>query len=88
MVVEDCETVSRALSLVLDMADPIDKAYRLEISSPGIDRPLVRKSDFDRYAGIWSRSRRKSRSTVASVFAACCSAPKVTPRVFAAMKRM
>jgi ribosome maturation factor RimP len=51
MVVEDCETVSRALSLVLDMADPIDKAYRLEISSPGIDRPLVRKSDFDRYAG-------------------------------------
>ena len=51
MVVEDCETVSRALSPVLDMADPIDKAYRLEISSPGIDRPLVRKSDFDRYAG-------------------------------------
>jgi len=50
MVVEDCETVSRALSPVLDMADPIDKAYRLEVSSPGIDRPLVRKSDFDRYA--------------------------------------
>jgi len=36
---------------VLDVADPIDRAYRLEISSPGIDRPLVRKSDFDRYAG-------------------------------------
>src|SRR5476649_1853012 len=51
MVVEDCETVSRALSPVLDMADPIDKAYRLEVSSPGIDRPLVRKSDFDRYKG-------------------------------------
>jgi ribosome maturation factor RimP len=51
MAVEDCETVSRALSPVLDMADPIDKAYRLEVSSPGIDRPLVRKSDFDRYAG-------------------------------------
>ena len=51
MIVEDCETVSRALSPVLDMADPIDKAYRLEVSSPGIDRPLVRKSDFDRYAG-------------------------------------
>ncbi len=51
MVVEDCETVSRALSPVLDMADPIERAYRLEISSPGIDRPLVRKSDFDRYAG-------------------------------------
>lgn len=51
MTVEDCETISRALSPVLDMADPIDRAYRLEISSPGIDRPLVRKSDFDRYAG-------------------------------------
>src|SRR5512141_2520671 len=51
MVVEDCEIVSRALSPVFDTTDPIDKAYRLEISSPGIDRPLVRKSDFDRYAG-------------------------------------
>src|ERR687895_1648593 len=51
MSIEDCETVSRALSPVLDVADPIDRAYRLEISSPGIDRPLVRLSDFDRYAG-------------------------------------
>jgi ribosome maturation factor RimP len=51
MTVEDCETVSRALSPVLDVADLIDRAYRLEVSSPGIDRPLVRKSDFDRYAG-------------------------------------
>jgi ribosome maturation factor RimP len=51
MAVEDCETVSRALSPVFDVNDPINKAYRLEISSPGIDRPLVRKSDFDRYAG-------------------------------------
>ena len=51
MLVEDCETVSRALSPVFDTADPIERAYRLEISSPGIDRPLVRKSDFDRYAG-------------------------------------
>jgi len=51
MNVEDCETVSRALSPVLDVADLIDRAYRLEISSPGIDRPLVRKSDFERYAG-------------------------------------
>ena len=51
MVVEDCETISRALSPVFDMADPVDRAYRLEISSPGLDRPLVRKSDFDRYAG-------------------------------------
>ena len=51
MVIEDCEAVSRALSPALDMADPIDRAYRLEISSPGIDRPLVRRSDFERYAG-------------------------------------
>lgn len=51
MSIEDCEDISRALSPVLDVADPIEKAYRLEISSPGLDRPLVRKSDFDRYAG-------------------------------------
>ena len=51
MVIEDCEAASRALSPVLDVADPIETAYRLEISSPGIDRPLVRRSDFDRYAG-------------------------------------
>src|SRR5438105_12587291 len=51
MLIEDCEAISKALSPVLDVADPIDRAYRLEISSPGIDRPLVRRSDFQRYAG-------------------------------------
>src|SRR5262245_13581093 len=51
MTVEDCEAVSRALSPVLDVADPIDRAYRLEVSSPGLDRPLVRRSDFERFAG-------------------------------------
>jgi ribosome maturation factor RimP len=51
MQLEDCEAVSRALSPVLDIADPIDRAYRLEISSPGIDRPLVRRSDFERFTG-------------------------------------
>jgi ribosome maturation factor RimP len=51
MTIEDCEAVSRALSPVLDVEDPISRAYRLEISSPGIDRPLVRRSDFDRFAG-------------------------------------
>jgi ribosome maturation factor RimP len=51
MAIEDCETVSRNLSPVLDVADPIERAYRLEISSPGLDRPLVRKSDFDRHVG-------------------------------------
>ena len=49
--IEDCEAVSRALSPIFDVTDPIEGPYRLEISSPGIDRPLVRRSDFDRYAG-------------------------------------
>ena len=51
MTIEDCELASRALSPVFDVADPVEGSYRLEISSPGIDRPLVRRSDFDRYAG-------------------------------------
>jgi ribosome maturation factor RimP len=51
MTVENCETVSRAVSPVLDLEDPIGRAYYLEVSSPGIDRPLVRASDFDRWAG-------------------------------------
>ena len=51
MTIDDCELVSRALSPVLDVADPIERAYRLEISSPGLDRPLVRRSDFERFAG-------------------------------------
>ncbi|MEO3386588.1 ribosome maturation factor RimP [Mesorhizobium sp. CAU 1741] len=51
MTVEDCEAVSRAVSPVLDVEDPIDKAYHLEVSSPGIDRPLVRKSDFEAALG-------------------------------------
>jgi ribosome maturation factor RimP len=51
MQIEDCEAISRALSPVLDIADPIERAYRLEVSSPGIDRPLVRRSDFGRFAG-------------------------------------
>jgi ribosome maturation factor RimP len=46
MTVEDCEEVSRAVSPALDVEDPVEKAYHLEVSSPGIDRPLVRKSDF------------------------------------------
>jgi ribosome maturation factor RimP len=51
MTIDDCEACSRALSPVLDATDPVDRAYRLELSSPGIDRPLVRQSDFERYAG-------------------------------------
>jgi ribosome maturation factor RimP len=49
MSVEDCQAVSRLLSPVLDVEDPIERAYRLEISSPGIDRPLARRSDFRRW---------------------------------------
>ena len=51
MSVGDCETVSRAVSPPLDVDDPIGRAYYLEVSSPGIDRPLVRATDFDRWAG-------------------------------------
>ncbi|PST26926.1 ribosome maturation factor [Mesorhizobium plurifarium] len=51
MTVEDCEEVSKAISPVLDVEDPIDKAYHLEVSSPGIDRPMVRRSDFIRWQG-------------------------------------
>ena len=51
MAIEECEAVSRAISPVLDVADPIDRAYRLEISSPGLDRPLVRRTDFERHIG-------------------------------------
>lgn len=51
MSIDDCETVSRAISPVLDVEDPIASAYNLEISSPGIDRPLVRVEDFERWAG-------------------------------------
>ena len=51
MSVEDCARVSRAVSAILDVEDPISGAYSLEVSSPGIDRPLTRPKDFDRYAG-------------------------------------
>ncbi|HVZ15123.1 MAG TPA: ribosome maturation factor RimP [Bauldia sp.] len=51
MTVGDCETLSRDLSPALDVEDPLDTAYNLEVSSPGIDRPLVRRSDFEKWAG-------------------------------------
>lgn len=51
MNVEGCEEVSQAVSPALDVDDPIQAAYHLEVSSPGIDRPLVRASDFERWAG-------------------------------------
>lgn len=51
MAVEDCEEISHAVSPALDVDDPISGAYHLEISSPGIDRPLVRAGDFERWSG-------------------------------------
>jgi ribosome maturation factor RimP len=75
MNIDDCEAISRALSPVLDVADPIDRAYRLEISSPGIDRPLVRRSDFERHLGhlakiemaVAEHGRKRFRGTLIGV---------------------
>jgi ribosome maturation factor RimP len=75
MTIEDCETISRTLSPVFDVDEPIDRAYRLEVSSPGIDRPLVRRSDFERNAGATVRiemavaveGRRRFRGVLAGV---------------------
>jgi ribosome maturation factor RimP len=75
MAIEECEAVSRALSPVLDVADPIDRAYRLEISSPGLDRPLARRSDFERHLGqvvkvelaVAFEGRRRFRGVLAGV---------------------
>lgn len=53
----DCEALSRRVSEVLDAADPIDDAYRLEVSSPGIDRPLTRLADFVDWTGFDARIR-------------------------------
>lgn len=51
MTVDDCAEISRAVSAILDVEDPIAGAYVLEVSSPGIDRPLTRADDFARFAG-------------------------------------
>ena len=94
MQIEDCEAISRALSPVLDVADPIERAYRLEISSPGIDRPLVRRSDFERYAGylvkiemaVADQGRKRFRGLLAASRATTCgchredAAPAKIPR--------
>lgn len=51
ITVDDCATVSRTVSVLLDVDDPIHESYTLEVSSPGMDRPLVKKDDFKRFAG-------------------------------------
>jgi ribosome maturation factor RimP len=75
MTVEDCASVSRAVSALLDVEDPITDAYNLEVSSPGIDRPLVQLADFDRFSGYEARielrqlmdGRKKLRGTLCGV---------------------
>ncbi len=52
MNVDDCAEISRAVAAILDVEDPIDSAYTLEVSSPGLDRPLTRLADFERFAGF------------------------------------
>lgn len=55
MTVEDCAVLSRTISALLDVEDPLPGAYNLEVSSPGIDRPLTRPEDYDRFAGFDAR---------------------------------
>lgn len=55
MTLAHCAEASHAVSAVLDVADPIASAYRLEVTSPGIDRPLVRRADYERFAGREAR---------------------------------
>jgi len=72
ITIDDCETISKQLSPVLDVADVMAAAYRLEISSPGIDRPLVRPSDFEDWSGYEAKlelnkpvdGRRKFKGTL------------------------
>ncbi len=52
ITLDDCAQISHSVSALLDVADPIAGAYTLEISSPGIDRPLVRTEDYDRFSGF------------------------------------
>ena len=75
MLVEDCTRLSRAISDVVDAADPVPGEYRLEVSSPGIDRPLTRLKDYETYEGYEARleldrlaeNRKRFRGTLAGV---------------------
>ena len=55
MNVDDCAAISRAVSALLDVEDPVSSSYTLEVSSPGLDRPLVRLQHFERFAGYEAR---------------------------------
>ena len=75
MAVEDCAEISRALSALLDVEDPLEGTYLLEVSSPGIDRPLIRPADYQRFAGFEARlelsqpveGRRRFRGRIAEL---------------------
>ena len=75
VTVDDCARISHTVSALLDVADPIAGTWRLEVSSPGIDRPLVKRSDFERFAGFEARletvtpieGRRRFRGRLAGV---------------------
>jgi ribosome maturation factor RimP len=75
MSVEDCATISRTISALLDVDDPIQGAYSLEVSSPGIDRPLTRLKDYTRFAGFETKielnqpieGRRKVRGIIVGI---------------------
>ena len=75
IVVEDCATISTAVSAVLDVEDPLEDEYVLEVSSPGIDRPLTRLKDFDVWEGYEARiettelidGRRRFKGTLAGI---------------------
>jgi ribosome maturation factor RimP len=76
MTIDDCTELSRALSAVLDVEDPIPGGYHLEVSSPGIDRPLVRIDDFIRWSGFEAKvetsapidGRKRFRGVILGVF--------------------
>lgn len=75
MTIEDCTQLSRTVSALLDVEDPIKGEYSLEVSSPGLDRPLTRQKDFQRYAGHLAKielakplqGRRRFRGTIAGM---------------------
>jgi ribosome maturation factor RimP len=79
MAVEDCAEISRVLSALLDVEDPVQGAYMLEVSSPGIDRPLLRPADYERFAGYEARlelrqpvdGRRRFRGRLAGIESGC-----------------
>jgi ribosome maturation factor RimP len=61
MNIDDCAQISRAVSAVLDVEDPITNAYTLEVSSPGMDRPLVKRDHFERFVGAEIRLEKKGQ---------------------------